>query len=224
MKSDLKGRISVLKAWVLWLCLIFGFDPGLPVSYMCAAQQLWAENRMIKLNRVTEYALISLRHMGRKHAADSRAVTSAREISDQYGLPFEITAKTLQRLRDTGLIVSAQGARGGYLLQSDLARVTLAQFLDLMEGAQGVVACAPAEESSAPSAASEPACHCEYHNSCEIRSMMGGLNRRVRDFLESIMLSELTGDISSPLVQIAPLAASAASTQSSMHPSRGTPS
>jgi Rrf2 family protein len=177
---------------------------------------------MIKLNRVTEYALISLRHMGRKHAADSRAVTSAREISDQYGLPFEITAKTLQRLRDTGLIDSAQGARGGYLLQSNLGQVSLAHFLDMMEGSQGVVACAPADEARAAVAPSrESVCHCEYRPSCEIRTLMGGLDRRVRGFLESIMLSELTGDISSPLVQLAPVAAPAASSPSSIHPSSG---
>lgn len=180
---------------------------------------------MIKLNRVTEYALISLRHMGRKHAAEARAVTSAREISDQYGLPFEITAKTLQRLRDTGIIVSAQGARGGYLLQSDLGKVSLAQFLDLMEGAQGIVACAPSEEKLASADAPRASeCECEYGSSCEIRSMMGGLNRKVREFLESIMLSELTGDIHSPLVQIAPLTATAATSPSSMLSSRETSS
>ena len=73
---------------------------------------------MIKLNRTTEYGLMALRHMSRKQA--SGGVTSAREVADSYGLPFEITAKTLQRLRDTGLIQSAQGARGGYTLQRSL--------------------------------------------------------------------------------------------------------
>src|SRR3954467_14490649 len=93
---------------------------------------------MIKLNRTTEYGLMALRHMSRKRAE----VTSAREIADTYGLPFEITAKTLQRLKDTGLIQSAQGARGGYTLQRPLGEVNLAEFLNLMEGPQSVVACA----------------------------------------------------------------------------------
>src|SRR3954447_14140677 len=93
---------------------------------------------MIKLNRTTEYGLMALRHMSRKRSE----VTSAREIADSYGLPFEITAKTLQRLKDTGLIQSAQGARGGYTLQRPLSEVSLAEFLHLMEGQQSVVACA----------------------------------------------------------------------------------
>ena len=174
---------------------------------------------MIKLNRVTEYALIALRHMRRKHGQDARAVTSAREISDQFGLPFEITAKTLQRLRDSGLIDSAQGARGGYLLQADLSRVSLVRFLDVMEGAQGIVACAAPEQEVAPTA-KQDSCHCEYHSACEIRGMMSGLNKRVREFLAGITLGELLEDINSPvvspLIQISSLpAASAVPVQSS---------
>src|ERR1700749_4157303 len=94
---------------------------------------------MIKLNRTTEYGLMALRHMSRK---DSSAFTSAREVSDLFGLPFEITAKTLQRMRDTGLIQSAQGARGGYTLERPLRDISLARFLELMEGPQAVGACA----------------------------------------------------------------------------------
>ena len=167
---------------------------------------------MIKLNRATEYALIALRHMNRKAAADVRAVTSAREIADQYGLPFEITAKTLQRLRDTGLIDSAQGARGGYLLQSDLNQISLAQFLDLMEGGQSIVACAPIEKPThAPSSkAAKDDCHCEYHSACEIRGVMSGLNRRIREFLGGIRLAELTEESTLNLVQITTLASPSA--------------
>jgi Rrf2 family protein len=140
---------------------------------------------MIKLNRTTEYGLMALRHMSQKHrAAGGTEVTSAREIADFYGLPFEITAKTLQRLKDTGLIQSAQGARGGYTLQRSLQDVSLAEFLELMEGPQAVVACAsgaqPAQE-----------CGCEYKPKCGIKSPMSDLNARVLEFLSSIRLAEL---------------------------------
>jgi Rrf2 family protein len=136
---------------------------------------------MIKLNRTTEYGLMALRHMSRKKSE----VTSAREIADSYGLPFEITAKTLQRLRDSGLIQSAQGARGGYTLQRSLSEVSLAEFLRLMEGTQAVVACAGSatEESG-----------CEYHGRCEIKHVMSGLNARVFSFLSGIRLAELAED------------------------------
>jgi Rrf2 family protein len=140
---------------------------------------------MIKLNRTTEYGLIALRHMSRKAPG---TVTSAREIADCYGLPFEITAKTLQRLKDTGLIQSAQGARGGYMLQRALREVSLADFLELMEGPQNVVGCV--DESAA--AASKAGCGCEYEARCEMKDFMTDLNRRMREFLRGIRLTEIT--------------------------------
>jgi Rrf2 family protein len=151
---------------------------------------------MIKLNRTTEYGLMALRHMSRKRSE----VTSAREIADSYGLPFEITAKTLQRLKDTGLIQSAQGARGGYTLQRPLSDVNLAEFLRLMEGPQAVVACAGAlpvltTTDAATGLPSEPTPGdngCEYRGRCEIRHLMSDLNTRIFGFLAGIRLEELT--------------------------------
>lgn len=150
---------------------------------------------MIKMNRTTEYGLMALRHMSRKRALDPLEVTSAREVADFYGLPFEITAKTLQRLKDTGLIQSAQGAKGGYTLQRNLEEVSLARFLELMEGPQSIVACSPivsATQASHSTEAEVPCCH--YEAKCEIRKMMGGLTLRIYSFLSSIRLAELTED------------------------------
>jgi len=135
---------------------------------------------MLKLNRTTEYGLIALRHLSRRAVGES---SSAREIADVYGLPFDITAKTLQRLKDSGLIRSAQGARGGYMLQRALSEITLAEFLEMMEGSSGVVACAEASEAVAS---------CEYQGRCEIHGMMRDLNFRLKQFLGSIRLSECT--------------------------------
>jgi Rrf2 family protein len=140
---------------------------------------------MIKLNRTTEYGLIALRHMNQKRKNEgATSVTSAREIAESYGLPFEITAKTLQRLKDTGMIQSAQGARGGYTLQCSLSQTSLAEFLKLMEGGQSVVSCT--------SESSKTSCECEYEQKCGLRPVMASLNDRVHTFLSGIFLSELT--------------------------------
>lgn len=133
---------------------------------------------MLKLNRTTEYGLIALRHLSQR---EEGAASSAREIADVYGLPFDILAKTLQRLKDSGMIQSAQGARGGYKLQRSLDQVTLAEFLELMEGSTSVVACAE-------DTAQDPSC--EYQGRCQIHGIMRGLNSRLRSFLSGIRLSE----------------------------------
>lgn len=149
--------------------------------------------------------------MNRKAAANSKdtegfrgepEVTSAREIADAYGFPFEITAKTLQRMKDSGLIQSAQGSRGGYLLQGTLKKMTFGEFLYLMEGPQSIVACtADCNDSSgafiansqviskAPTKIREDCC--EYQAKCEIHPIMSFLNTRLQQFLSNISLIEL---------------------------------
>jgi len=143
---------------------------------------------MIKINRTSEYGLIALRHMSRKPAHE---VTSAREIAYTYGLPFEITAKTLLRLKDSGLIQSAQGAKGGYMLQRSLDEIHLGEFLGLMEGVQSMVACTPQHSHA------DLGCHCEYSSRCEIKDVMNDLNGRFFKFLSGIRLAEITGGKSS---------------------------
>lgn len=138
---------------------------------------------MVKLNRTTEYGLIALRYMSEKVSLGDPSVTSARELADRYGLPFEITAKTLQRMRDTGLILSAQGARGGYTIGRSPSELNVSEFLELMEGPQSLVSCAGSSAAS-PSA-------CEYEKKCGVRGVMGDLNERVKDFLSGILLTDL---------------------------------
>jgi Rrf2 family protein len=140
---------------------------------------------VIRLNRTTEYGLMALRYMSRRPGC-----TSAREIADTYGLPFEITAKTLLRLKDLGLIQSTQGARGGYTLQRRMKDVTLAQFLEMMEGPQFLVSCTSEigqEE------------NCEYRPRCEIQHVLGDLNHRILRFFSNIRLSELTDGVPVPV-------------------------
>jgi Rrf2 family protein len=117
-------------------------------------------------------------------------VSSAREISDYFDLPFEILAKTLQRLKEQGMISSSYGTRGGYILARDLKAVNLADFLTMMEGPLSVVACAP----QAPSVTqtTESNCGCEYQGNCNIKPVMSAFNDRLYDFLHRISLEELT--------------------------------
>jgi Rrf2 family protein len=143
---------------------------------------------MVKLNRTTEYGLIALRYMMGKQSLGDASVTSARELSDRYELPFEITAKTLQRMKESGLIESAHGARGGYTIARCPSKLNLAEFLELMEGPQAVVGCTSAALQSAVGGSSSG---CEYSKKCEITGVMTDLNSRVKTFLTGILLTDL---------------------------------
>ena len=134
---------------------------------------------MIKFKRTTEYALIALHHMHHKEITTAGTVTSARKVADRFNLPFEITAKTLQRLRDTGIIQSAQGSRGGYHLSKDLEQVSLKNFLTLLEGDQATVPCSHSDTD------------CNLVQLCPIQGFMFGVSSKILTVLEQISLKEL---------------------------------
>lgn len=147
---------------------------------------------MVKLNRTTEYGLMALSYIRSKTNGE---LASAREIAESFHLPFEILAKTLQRLKEQGLISSTYGTRGGYILSKDLSQITLLEFLTIMEGPVGVVPCASmgTNVSNLKKAESgNPSSCCDYSDSCSIKPVMGNLNDRISEFLGRISLEELT--------------------------------
>jgi len=133
---------------------------------------------VIKLNRTTEYSLLSLSYIRAKENAQP---ASAREISEHFHLPFEILAKTLQRLKEQNIIASTFGTRGGYVLARDLKLLDLASFLKMVEGPLAVVSCCASEETA-----------CEFSSGCSIQNPMQALNARIADFLSRISVEELT--------------------------------
>lgn len=148
---------------------------------------------MIKLQRTTEYALLALMYIAGKASKDAYAAASAREIAEVYQLPFDITAKMLQRLRDQGMIQSTQGVRGGYRLASDLSKIGLGKFITLLEGDQGLVGCVVKEN------------QCEYQSGCALKPVLSQLHIRIMNFLDTVPIGEIiqsalaTGDFNQTL-------------------------
>src|SRR5256714_13642859 len=68
---------------------------------------------MLRLSKKADYALMAMKHLAVRR---DRGSSSAREIAELYDIPIELMAKVLQRLVRRGLLVSQQGAHGGYQL------------------------------------------------------------------------------------------------------------
>ena len=92
---------------------------------------------MLKITKKLEYALIALRHMHLK----GDVLSSSKEISQMYMLPFELLAKTLQQMARLGYIHAVQGTNGGYKLHQSLDKINLTNFIEEMEGPIGMVDC-----------------------------------------------------------------------------------
>lgn len=129
---------------------------------------------MNKMNRKVEYALIALKHMSQKTPGE---LTSAKEVVEATGVPFDATARVMQQLSQAGILRSEQGARGGYSIIKDLSKSSFHDLIEVILGPTGISKCIHGE--------------CELISSCNIVSPVAVLNKRLIDFYRSLSLREL---------------------------------
>lgn len=131
---------------------------------------------MNKINRKLEYALMALKHMSHKVPGE---LTTAKEVVDETGCPFDATARVLQVLAQKGLLKSEQGAHGGYLIVRDLSKVSFHELTEMILGPLGIVKCLHGED------------QCELIDRCNILSPVGLLNRKLMEFYKTLSVAEL---------------------------------
>ena len=130
---------------------------------------------MLKLTKKLEYALIALRHMHSK----GEHLSSSKEIADTYIIPKEILAKTLQQMARLHYIEAVQGPSGGYKLKKKLAKISLTQFFEEIEGPIGITDCIIDID-------------CIQIGNCNIRQPIKEINHNIRSIFNKINLSQIT--------------------------------
>lgn len=132
---------------------------------------------MNKINRKLEYALMALKYMSKKIPGE---LTSAKEVSDAFSTPFDATARVMQQMAQKGGILRAEyGASGGYQITKDLAKVSMHDLVEIIDGPTALVKCLHKE---AP---------CEIQGTCNIVSPVTTLNNKLVEFYKSLSLKEL---------------------------------
>ena len=130
---------------------------------------------MLKLTRKLEYALIALRHIQMKQDA----LSSAKDISTTYMIPYELLAKTLQQMAKLDYVDAVKGANGGYKLHKSLDKINLTDFIEKMEGPIGMVDCTINID-------------CIQMENCNIRIPINKINENIRSIFNNIRISDIT--------------------------------
>jgi len=139
---------------------------------------------MNKMNRKLEYALIALKQMSSKTPGE---LTSAKEVVEVTGVPFDATARVMQQMAQAGLLRSEQGARGGYSILRDLSKANFYELIEMILGPTGISKCIHGE--------------CELINTCNIVSPVNVLNKKLIEFYKSLSLRELLKIKETPLTE-----------------------
>ncbi len=131
---------------------------------------------MLKITRKVEYALIALRHMQSKNVDE---LTSAKEIANQYGIPQQLLAKTLQQMARDRILEAVQGPAGGYRILAKLDRISLKDFFEKLEGPLGMMDCYFESD-------------CIQISTCNIRVPIQRINDNLRNMFTQMTLQEVT--------------------------------
>ena len=131
---------------------------------------------MQRLNRKVEYALMALKVMAPKRQGE---LTTAKEIAESCGCPFDATARVLQTLAQCGILHSEQGAYGGYQLRKDLSKLSFYELTEVILGPVSAAKCLYGNEI------------CDLKSSCNIVSPMTLFNRKLAEFYQGLSVGEL---------------------------------
>ncbi len=132
---------------------------------------------MLKLSKKVEYGLIAIRHI----ASVNNQISTVKEISERYSIPNDVLAKVMQKLTRGKLILSYQGAMGGYSLARRADEISVMDVIAVIEGTQvGIAQCF-----------SEEPQNCSIYENCSIKNPLGKIQHNLENVFNSMKVSEI---------------------------------
>jgi Rrf2 family protein len=107
-------------------------------------------------------------------------LTSAREVCDRFETPFDTTAKVMQQMNNSGILLSHKGVKGGYTLARDLSQITYMELVELIEGKSFMMDCHEGP--------------CDLFNKCNISQPIKRLNDYLIYIFNALTLNELLSE------------------------------
>ncbi len=129
---------------------------------------------MIRLSRFADYAVAMLAELAR----DAGARLAASDLAVRTNLPEPTVAKILKSLARAEILVSTRGVNGGYSLNREPGRITVADIITAMDGPISLTDCAD----NSP---------CVLEGHCSMHGRWGKVNMAIRAALESVTLVDL---------------------------------
>ncbi|MBX2976377.1 MAG: Rrf2 family transcriptional regulator [Ignavibacteriaceae bacterium] len=132
---------------------------------------------MLKLSKKIEYSLIALKSI--KDSMDGELL-SAKEISEQNNLSYDLLAKVLQNLVRKKILISTQGTKGGYTFAKNPSEVSVFSIISIFENNIGITNCLKNDE---------PFCY--NSENCCIKNPMTKVQNDIYRYFKSVTINQL---------------------------------
>lgn len=130
---------------------------------------------MIKLSKLTDYAVVLLTAMARRDA-----LASASSLSQETGLPEPTVSKILKLLSKHDVISSVRGVNGGYGLREETAKITVGDIITAIEGPIALTSCVQGSDTT-----------CSMEGSCHLKGRWDTVNMAIVAALEGVTLADM---------------------------------
>lgn len=132
---------------------------------------------MIKLSKMTDYAVVILAYMAE---TDQRCSASA--LANATKLPEPTVSKILKCLAAQDILSSTRGINGGYALKAVPSDINMATIITAIDGPIALTACVEASTDC-----------CDRSAHCKIKGKWNPLNVAMQNALQSVSLQEMIG-------------------------------
>jgi len=130
---------------------------------------------MLRVSKLTDYGSVILACMASHPLQRMSAASLARDVL----LPAATVRKLLKMLVRGGLLSSSRGKQGGYQLVRPATEISLAEIVNVLEGAIALTECALQKGA------------CCIDADCEIRQSWRGVNQIIYESLAQVSLQEM---------------------------------
>jgi len=135
-----------------------------------------AESKSMKVSAKARYALRILKDIADNQ--DSPRPTTELAISERQGISMKYLSRIVLPLRDAGLLRVQQGSHAGFRLGRPLAKISLLEVIELVQGHVSLLDCLT------------PEIDCPRQRGCYARRIWSRANASFRAALAAITLGE----------------------------------
>lgn len=133
---------------------------------------------MIKLSRMSDYAVVVLETLSRKAGTPM----SASLIAIESLLPEPTVAKVLKQMAAGGLVSSSRGVNGGYEIARSATEISVFDIVSVIEGRLALTACVEGGEEEHS---------CALSGACAMTGRWDKVNDAVRNAFKGITLADM---------------------------------
>ena len=137
---------------------------------------------MLKLSKMTDYAVVILADMAEHNNKHNDTLLSAHSLAQNTKLPEPTVSKVLKLLSKHNLVASSRGANGGYTLNKSPEDINMVHVIRATDGPINLTACV---DNNAPC--------CDLADTCTIKGQWNPVNAAMQSALENVSLKQMMG-------------------------------